>query len=355
MTQYLPTFTFPGITPRVVFGPGTLAQTGEEVARLGASRALVLTTPPQAEDGAALAARLGDVAAGTFSEAAMHTPVDVTARALAAFDAAGADCVVSLGGGSTVGLGKAIATRRGIPHVAVPTTYAGSEMTDILGETENGEKTTRRDPSIRPQTVIYDVELTLGLPVEMSVKSALNAAAHAVEALYAPDANPITSLMSVEALKVIRDALPVLVDAPRDVDARARLQYGAWLCSTALGYVAMSLHHKLAHVIGGSFDMPHADTHAILLPHTAGFNAAGTDLLQPVADLFGGSVGGGLWDLAKRSGAPLRLADLGLSEADLDRAAQIALKNKYQNPRSFDEGDIRNLLQAAWEGTRPAT
>ncbi|SHJ77351.1 maleylacetate reductase [Palleronia salina] len=347
-------FVFPGILTRVVFGRGTLAQTGDEVARLGGKRALVLTTPPQAEDGAALADRLGDMAAGTFTEAAMHTPVEVTARAIAAFDAAGADCVVSLGGGSTIGLGKAIATRKGCDHVAIPTTYAGSEMTDILGETEGGEKTTRRDASIRPETVIYDVDLTLGLPVELSVKSALNASAHAIEALYAPDANPVTSLMSLEALRAIRDALPGLRTAPKDPEIRGQLLYGAWLCSTALGYVAMSLHHKLAHVVGGSFDMPHADTHAILLPHTAGFNAGGTDALDPVADLLGGSVGGGLWDLARDAGAPLRLADLGLTEADLDRASEIALKNKYENPRPFDREDIRGLLQAAWEGRRPA-
>ncbi|KAA9005557.1 maleylacetate reductase [Histidinibacterium aquaticum] len=354
MTQFQPGFLFPGIETRVLFGQGTLAKVGEEIGRLGHGRALVLTTPPQAGDGEALAKDLGDIAAGTFTEAAMHTPVEVTERALAAYETAGADCVVSLGGGSTIGLGKAIATRTGCDHVAVSTSYAGSEMTDILGETQGGEKTTRRDPSIRPEVVIYDVDLTLGLPLEMSVKSALNAAAHAVEALYAPDANPVTSLMSLEALEVIRDTLPALAENPRDVEARARMLYGAWLCSTALGYVAMSLHHKLAHVIGGSFDMPHADTHAILLPHTAGFNAGGTDKLAPVADLFGGSVGGGLWDLAKRSGAPLRLADLGLTEADLDRAAEIALKNKYENPRPFDERDIRELLQAAWEGTRPA-
>lgn len=354
MSPAVAPFVFPGIATRVVFGHGTLAQVGDEITRLGCSRALVLTTPPQADSGADLAGQLGPLAAGTFAEAAMHTPVEVTNRALAAFEAAGADCVVSLGGGSTIGLGKAIATRKGIGHIAVPTTYAGSEMTDILGETRDGEKTTRRDPSIRPETVIYDVDLTLGLPVDLSVKSALNAAAHAVEALYAPDANPITSLMSVEALRVIQRALPALADAPRDADVRAQLLYGAWLCSTALGYVSMSLHHKLAHVIGGSFDMPHADTHAILLPHTAGFNAGGTDALAPVAELLGGSVGGGLWDLAQRSGAPLRLADLGLSETDLDRAADIALKNKYDNPRNFERSDIRDLLQAAWEGRRPA-
>ena len=346
-------FVFAGISSRVVFGSGTLSQVGAEVARLGRSRALVLTTPNQAADGAALAAALGPLAAGTFAEAAMHTPTEVTARALEAFAAAGAECVVALGGGSTIGLGKAIAVRTGADQVVIPTTYAGSEMTDILGETEGGRKTTRRDPAIRPETVIYDVDLTLTLPPSMTVTSALNAIAHGVEALYAPDANPILTAMAAEAMGAFKHGLPEVVAAPQDPDARAQVLYGAWLCSTALGYITMALHHKLAHVLGGSFGTPHAETHAILIPHTAAFNAVAVPgKLEPVALAFG-SVGGGLWDFAKACGAPLRLADLGLTATDLDRAADIAVQNPYANPRPFDRAAIRALLQDAWEGRRP--
>lgn len=351
----LPTdgFTFPGISTRVVFGAGTLARTAEEVESLGGKRAMVLSTPNQSDDARALATSLGGLSAGTFCEAAMHTPVEVTEKALEAFTQSKADCVVSIGGGSTIGLGKAIATRTGVNQIAIPTTYAGSEMTDILGETRDGKKTTRRDASIRPETVIYDVDLTLTLPADMTVTSSLNAIAHAVEALYAPDANPVTSLMAVEAMRAFKSGLPVLHDAPRDAEARALVLYGAWLCSTALGYVAMSLHHKLAHTIGGSFNTPHAETHAILVPHTTHFNAAGTDALQPMRDIFGSTPGGGLWDFAKAAGAPLRLSDLGLNETDLDKAAEIAVQNSYENPRPFTQDDIRALLQAAWEGQRP--
>jgi len=346
-------FTFPGISTRVVFGSGTLVRTAEEVERLGGKRALVLSTPNQADDARSLATQLGALSAGTFCEAAMHTPVEVTEKALDAFRQSGADCVVSIGGGSTIGLGKAIATRTGVDHIAIPTTYAGSEMTDILGETEGGRKTTRRDASIRPETVIYDVDLTLTLPAQMTVTSSLNAIAHGVEALYAPDANPVTSLMAIEAMRAFKAGLPVLSKAPRDKEARALVLYGAWLCSTALGYVAMSLHHKLAHTIGGSFNTPHAETHAILLPHTTGFNAVATDALKPMEEIFGATPGAGLWDFAREAGAPLRLADLGLSEQDLDQAAEIAVQNSYANPRPFTQDDIRALLQAAWEGRRP--
>ncbi|MGZ9809310.1 maleylacetate reductase [Pseudoroseicyclus sp. H15] len=346
-------FIFPGIRSRVVFGSGTLAKVGEEIETLGHARALVLSTPNQADQAGELAAQLGDKAAGAYTEAAMHTPTDVTERALAAYADAGADCVVSIGGGSTIGLGKAIATRTGADHIAVPTTYAGSEMTDILGETKDGAKTTRRDASIRPEVVIYDVDLTVTLPPELTVTSAFNAIAHGVEALYAPDANPVLSMMSLEAMRRFKAGLPVVTRDPENLDARAKVLEGAWYCSTALGYITMALHHKLAHVLGGSFGTPHAETHAILIPHTAAFNAKGTDKLDGVAEIFGGRAGGGLWDFAKETGAPLKLADLGMSEADLDKAAGIAVQNAYYNPRPFDEGDIRTLLQAAWEGRRP--
>jgi maleylacetate reductase len=346
-------FVFPGLTTRVVFGSGTLAQVAEEVRRLGHDRALVLSTPHQADQAQALAESLGGMAAGVFAGAAMHTPVEVTEAALAAYRDSGASCVISLGGGSTTGLGKAIAVRSGADQIAIPTTYAGSEMTDILGETVDGAKATRRDPAIRPEVVVYDVDLTLSLPVGLTVTSALNAIAHAMEAFYAPDRNPVIEAMCRDALGAFRTALPILVRDPANRAARGDALYAAWCCSTALGQVSMALHHKLAHVLGGSFGMPHAETHAVLLPHTTGFNAvAAPDLLAPIAEVFGTPAGGGLWDFAASLGAPLRLADLGLAEADLDRAADLALTNAYWNPRPFTRDDIRGLLQAAYEGRR---
>jgi maleylacetate reductase len=348
-------FVFPGLVTRVVFGSGTLAQAGAEVERLGHRKVLVLSGPHQRPEAEALAETLGALSAGVFAGAAMHTPVEVTETALAVFRASGATALVSLGGGSTTGLGKAIATRSGADQIVIPTTYAGSEMTDILGETAGGQKTTRRDASIRPEVVIYDVDLTLSLPVAMTMTSGLNAIAHAIETLYAPDRNPVLEVMCRDALAAFKAGLPVLRADPQDRAARAQALYGAWFCSTALGYATMALHHKLAHVLGGSFNTPHAETHAILLPHTAGFNAAAVaELLAPVAAVFG-AVGGGLWDFARDIGAPLRLADLGMTEADLDRAADLAVQTPYPNPRAFDRSDIRALLQAAYDGERPTT
>lgn len=346
-------FTFSSTTARVVFGPGVSATAGDEVSRLGAHRALVLTTPEQHADGEKLCAST-DSAVGTYSKAAMHTPVETTEDALEHYRTSGADCVVSFGGGSTIGLGKAISWRTGAPHLAVPTTYAGSEVTPVLGETEHGRKTTRSDARILPDTVLYDPQLTLGLPVPMSVTSALNAMAHAVEGRYAADGNPISSLQALEGLRAIREALPVIVATPDDLAARTTALYGSWLCGTVLGAVGMALHHKLCHTLGGSFGMPHAPTHAVLLPHTAAYNAsAAAEQLAPVAELFSGSVGGGLYDFSRSVDAPRSLRELGLAESDLDRAADLAVERPYPNPRPVERDGIRSLLQRAWEGARP--
>jgi len=339
---------------RIVFGRGSLSQLPAEISRLGCKRALVLSTPFQKADAEALARQLGELAVGVFANATMHTPVSVTEQALAAFEAAGADCVVSFGGGSTIGLGKAIAWRNDTLQIVVATTYAGSEVTPILGETAEGLKTTKRDPRILPEAVLYDADLTVGLPVAMSVSSGLNAMAHAVEALYAQDRNPISSWQAIEGIRALKEALPRIVRTPEEIEARSLALYGSWLCGTVLGTVGMALHHKLCHTLGGSFDLPHAETHAVLLPHSAAYNfVAAADVLGPVADLFGGSVGGGLHDFARSLGAPLALRDLGLAENDLDRAAEIAVQNPYWNPRPIERDAIRALLQDAWEGKRP--
>lgn len=348
-------FVFPGIRSRVVFGFGTMERLTGEIERLGRRRALVLSTPQQREAAEVLAARLGNGAA-VFSQARMHTPVEVTETAVEALHASGADCVVSYGGGSTTGLGKAIALRTGTDQIAVPTTYAGSEMTDILGETQGGEKTTRRDAAILPETVVYDVETTLTLPVTLSVTSGINAIAHAVEGLYAPDRNPITTLMASDAIRALAAALPAIAARPDDRDARSDALYGAFLCGAVLGSVSMALHHKLCHALGGAFDLPHAETHTVILPHSTAYNAQAVgNLLDPVTAALGGErPGAALFDLARRSGAPVALRELGFREQDIGRAADLVMKNPYGNPRPLEREAIQALIRDAWAGERPA-
>ena len=345
-------FSYTGSPARILFGPGAIGQVADAIDGLGCSRALILSTPSHAKQAESLAAR----AAGIFARATMHTPVDVTEAGVTAARSAGADCLVAMGGGSTTGLGKAIAYRTDLPQIVIPTTYAGSEVTDIIGQTAAGEKTTLPDRKVLPEVVIYDPDLTLGLPLRISISSALNAIAHAVEGLYAEDRNPISTLLATEGLAAFHDALPGILANPRNLDARSRALYGAWLCGTVLGTVSMSLHHKLCHTLGGSFDLPHAEPHAVMLPHTVAFNAmAVPDLLNPVTRIFGGPPGAALFDFARSLGAPAALRDLGLKEADLDRAASIAVSRPYPNPRPFDQAAVRALLGAAWDGTRPTT
>ncbi len=356
MSYFQSSFVATSASVRVRFGAGVRNQISEEIRALGCERALVLSTPQQSETAMEFAETIGELAAGVFTRAAMHTPVGISEEAVAHAREIDADCVLAIGGGSTTGLGKAIAYRTDLPQIVVPTTYAGSEATPILGQTADGKKTTLTDASVLPEVIVYDPELIATLPVPMTVTSALNAMAHAAEALYARDRNPLSTALAVEGIRAFSSALPRVVAAPDDLAARGETLYGAWLCGTVLGQVGMALHHKLCHTLGGSFDLPHAETHAIILPHAIAFNEAEvSDLLAPLADAMGGeSAGATLYDFARSMGAPMALRDLGLSEADLDRAAEIATQNPYWNPRPIDRSSIRALLQNAWDGTNPS-
>ena len=348
-------FVYDGLPSRVIFGQGTLANASEELARLGCSRALVLSGPDQAHAARALATQLGEKAAGIFTGATMHTPVAVTEAAVAEVCRIGADCTVALGGGSTTGLGKAIALRTDLPQVAIPTTYAGSEMTPILGETKDGVKKTQRTHKVLPEVVIYDVDLTLTLPAALSATSGMNAIAHAVEALYARDRNPIISIVAEEAIEKLRTALPLIVQQPADPAARSDALYGAWLAGMCLGSVGMALHHKLCHVIGGSFDLPHAETHTVILPHALAYNApAAAEAVARVGRALGRDDAPlALFDLSGRLGAPRSLRSLGMAEGDIDRATDLVMKDSYWNPRPLEREAIHGLIVRAWAGEPP--
>ena len=359
-------FTFQANPARVIFGAGNLQQLGAEVERLGARRALVLCTPEQAASAQQVLALLGDRGAGLFARAAMHVPLETAREARAEAERLGADCAVAIGGGSTTGLGKAIALDSGLPIIAIPTTYAGSEMTPIYGITEGGIKRTGRDLRVMPRTVIYDPELTLTLPYAMTVTSAINAIAHAAEGLYAHDGNPVVALMAEEGIRACAAALAPLQADPHDLAARSDALYGAWLCGTVLGSVAMGLHHKLCLTLGGSFNLPHAQTHTVVLPHALAYNAAAAPqamrritraLHAADPSLDASNPARALQTLAARHGAPVSLAALGMPAEGLDRAADMAAdlasNTPYPNPRPLQRDALRALLQRAFEGAAP--
>lgn len=341
---------------RVIFGAGSLQHLAREIEALGAKKALVLSTPEQRASAEMIADLLGARAAGVFDRAVMHVPIETARQAREVARNLGADCAVAIGGGSTTGLGKAIALDSGLPILAIPTTYAGSEMTPIYGITDAGIKKTGKDARVLPRTVIYDPELSRGLPVGMSITSGINAIAHAAEGLYAVDSNPIMNLMAKEGIAALGRALPAIKKQAGDMQARTDALYGAWLCGTVLGNVGMALHHKLCHTLGGSFNLPHAETHTIVLPHALAYNAAAApDAMHVIAAALGGSSAAqAVFDLAKNNGASVALKDIGMKPADLDKACDIALQNQYPNPRPLERLAIRQLLQDAFDGTRPS-
>ena len=349
-------FIYNGQPARVIFGAGSLQHLGREIEALGAKKALVLSTPEQRASAEMIADLLGARAAGVFARAVMHVPIETARQAREVARTLGADCAVAIGGGSTTGLGKAIALDSGLPILAIPTTYAGSEMTPIYGITEAGMKKTGKDARVLPRTVIYDPELSRGLPVGMSITSGINAIAHAAEGLYAVDSNPIMDLMAKEGIAALGRALPAIKKEAGDMQARSDALYGAWLCGTVLGNVGMALHHKLCHTLGGSFNLPHAETHTIVLPHALAYNAAAApDAMHMIAAALGGSSAAqAVFDLAKNNGAPVALKDIGMKEADLDRACDIAMQNQYPNPQPLERPALRQLLQNAFEGVRPS-
>jgi alcohol dehydrogenase class IV len=348
-------FTYDALPARVVFGPGRRASIGRELERMGVSRALVLSTPEQEALARDVAERIGARAAGLYTQARMHVPVEIAEEACKLAQDVRADVTVAVGGGSTTGLAKAIALKLPIPIVALPTTYAGSEMTPIWGLTEGGIKTTGRDLRVLPKLAIYDPELTLSLPVALSVTSGFNAIAHCAEALYAQDANPIISLVAEEGIRALAASLPVIVRSPAGPAARAEALYGAWLAGMSLGAVGMALHHKLCHTLGGTLNLPHAETHTVVLPFAIAYNRdAAPEAMRRVAKAIGAAdAAQGLYDLSKSLGAPTSLAALGVKAEQLPMLAELATAKPYWNPRPPTREGILALLQDAHAGRRP--
>lgn len=340
---------------RVVFGAGAVSAVGAETSRLELSRVLVVSTPGRAAIAADVAAALGGRLVGVHAEAEPHVPARTAERARVIASEAAADGLVAIGGGSAIGLAKAVALTEGLPILAVPTTFAGSEMTPVWGITSGGVKHTDRDRRALPRTVVYDPVLTRSMPVATAIASGVNAIAHAAEALYAPDVTPIGALLAEEAVRALATALPAIGDG--DQDAHAEALYGAWLAGTCLGSTTMGLHHKLCHVLGGAFGLPHALTHAVVLPYVLAHNLPAA---PQAARRLGRALGAenpvdGLRALLDRLHTPRSLAELGLDRAAVDRAADLAGRDPYANPRPTGPQVLRSLLNAALSGRPPVT
>lgn len=347
--------TYEALPSRVVFGAGAVASVAAEVDRFGASRVVLIDGLFNDALRARIEADLAGRHAGTITEVAQHVPAEVAARALAQTRAVNADGLVALGGGSATGLAKAIALETGVPILAIPTTYAGSEMTPIWGITAAGRKTTGSDPRVLPRTVVYDPELVLSLPLRVGAASGMNAMAHCVEALWTPAANPVTDAVAGDGMARLARGLRATNANPEDLEARAETLRGAWLAGTALAVGGTGLHHKLCHVLGGSFGLPHADVHAAVLPWVVDYyrDAAPAALARIAAALDADDAVAGLQDLAHGLGLGGGLAGLGLLEAALDEAAAQAIEVAPQTPKPIDRAGIREILGNAFtDGNR---
>lgn len=341
--------------PRVIFGAGTLGQVRAEVERLGVDTVLGICGAHAEPHLRAVAGRLGDRLVGRVDGVVQHVPVELVERTTRRAAAVRAEALLVIGGGSATGLAKAVSRTLGLPILAVPTTYAGSEMTPIWGITQAGHKSTGRDPRVLPRTVVYDPALTTSLPAEASAASGMNALAHCVEATYAPEVSPITLWAALEGVRALSDALPRCVAGPADLEARADALYGAWLGGVALGNAPMGLHHKACHVLGGRYDLPHGPTHSALLPYVA---AAVAPAVPHARSELAGALGVpdpalGLWDLARRIGAPTSLAEIGFAADQIDAAAEEIARVAPASPFRPTLDAVRRLLAAAFAGEPP--
>ena len=352
-------FAHEALPGRVAFGCG-IARTRleDELATAGAERVLLVVAPAERSLADELAAPLGGRIVDVFEDVRPHVPVEIARRAVEAAERARADWVLAVGGGSTTGTAKAIALELGLPIAAVPTTYAGSEMTPVWGLTEAGRKVTGRAAAVQPRLVLYDPELTVTLPASITATSAGNGIAHCVEAFYAPATSPIAALFAEEGIRALTIGAPRAVADPGDLEARSETLYGAYLAGSAFAYAGSDLHHKLCHVLGGALDLPHAETHTVVLPHAFAFvepalpPEVGDRIRAALATETTGATA--LYDFAASLGVPLSLRELGMAESDIPRLVpEVLAQVPATTPRPPAAADVTAILEAAWSGRRP--
>ena len=350
-------FVYDALPGRVVFGVGAFSRAGDEIERLGAERVLLIAD----RSGSSWADRLGEALGARLvariDDVHPHVPIEAAEAARSLAREVGADTIVTLGGGSATGLGKAIALAMPLPILAIPTTYAGSEMTPIWGLTSGARKETGRDLEVQPRTVIYDPLLTLSLPPSIAGPSGMNALAHCVEAVYADGANPVITLMALEGIRILSRSLPTVVAAPDDVEARADTLAGAYLAGASFAAAGSGIHHKICHVLGGAYNLPHAEMHTVVLPHAIAFMTprAPAAIARIGAALGEDDVAGGVFDLAVRIGAPVDLASIGMPSDRLDEAAGLIVEAARGSVIAITMAAVRALLDDAYAGRRPST
>lgn len=348
-------FTHDMPATRIIFGIGRKSELEIELDRLDIHRAVIVTGSHSMDACLDISESLGSRICGILPNAIMHVPLSIVEPALNRVKELRADGIVAIGGGSSIGLAKSIARRCKLQILAIPTTFSGSEMTPIWGETFNEEKITGRDPTTRSATVIYDPELTVSLPDAMCITSTFNALAHAIEALYAFDRSPLTDLMALEAVRLGITGLNKISAEQDEITSRALLMRMSWLSGSVLGSTTMSLHHKICHVLGGTIGLSHSETHTVVLPYVLAYNAvaipeAYVRLEKAIGD---GDPALNLWKLSRNLGAPTSLEEIGMTAVQISEVAEKIVKTGCQNPRPFDEDSLTAILFGALTGAPP--
>jgi maleylacetate reductase len=350
-------FTHNSLPARVVFGKGSIASLGEEIDRLDAKRALFCCTRGREEEVSSLVAPLDNLSAGLCAIAEQYVPLPMVVEGRQIAKEREADCVVSYGGGTSVGLAKAIALELEIPVISAVTTFSGSETTNLQAILTNGLRVGHKSDWMLPRTIIYDPETAMGVPLSIMIPSGMNAIAHGVEAFYAQGASPVNSLIAGEGIGALASALKRMSCDPDDIEARGDGLYGAWLCGTSLGSAGVALHHKFAHVLGSTFDLEHSMAHTVALPHSVAYTTAGArEAMQSIATALGDSskeAATALYELNVAIGAPTSLKEIGMPEEGIEKAAKMISDDPYPNPVPVEYASIRAMIEDAWHGRPP--
>lgn len=350
-------FTYDALPGRVRFGAGCVSERlAEEVARLAVHRVLLVSSAARRAAAERLAEPIRDRVVGVFDRARVHVPMDRVESGRTMAREVGADCLLCIGGGSTTGMAKAIALTSSVPIIAVPTTYAGSEMTPVWGITHHARKQTGRSIHVLPRVVLYDPRLTVAMPLSISGTSAINAMAHCVAGIFAAMKAPMIPVLAFEGIRALAAGIKAIADDPLDLDGRTQALYGAYVAGSVFAIVGSGLHHKFCHVLGGAYDLPHAETHTLLLPYTVGlYRTMFPEVVGRIGDALGDvDAPAGLWDLARRVGAPARLVDIGMNGADLEAATDLCVAAVPDDmPFPVSRADVRRLLAQALDGIRP--
>jgi maleylacetate reductase len=343
-------------TPRVVFGRGSLAQAPAEAARLAGERVLLIGNPLRGGVAQTLVGALGPRVVGVVDQVRQHVPVETAQLAAQRASSVAADLLMAVGGGSAIGTAKAVARRTGLPILAIPTTFSGSEMTSIWGETEGRVKVTGRDPGVLPRTVVYDPDLSASMPAQLTATSGMNALAHCAEAVYDPDCSPLIRAAALEGARALARGLRKTGDATDSTSASEHMLYGAWLAGVALGGASMGLHHELCHVLGGQQRLAHGALHSVLLPYVLAHEepAAAAVLGRFAAAVqHRGNAARAVWDLGRRLGTPASLVEIGFRTSGTQDVIDAVLSARRARPRPVSPVALRHLLQCAALGLPP--